>query len=177
MKGSTSRNKPSETRRESRRDASAPAEEEEGRREDGEGDKNDVKAKQGDGDGTRDATGESATEAEAEAVASERASAASLLGWVRLNLAPPPAGVGSSQEASPPLLGAREYRAEGGRTVEGARSGFLPASPGHVWFHVPSARLLEELPASWVAFAGVSGGILADVSRSGCYGWVGMARV
>lgn len=39
----------------------------------------------------------------------------------------------------------------------------LTAGSGRVWFHIPSARLAKELPESWVAFSGVSGGILADV--------------
>lgn len=202
------------------------------------------------GDDTRDGTGESAAEAEAEAaakavvLASERA--AFLLGWVKVALTPPPAGVGSSREVlgrrsvgaaggngggngndgagsdsgstgeaqrgsaigtqdthdagqingnshgntrgrrarhgttavsnvsqsqpavfPPPGAGKRDDRAGGGMPAEGSRLGVLPAGPGHVWFHVPSARLVEELPTSWVTFGGISGGILADVSR----GW------
>ncbi|CAM9539215.1 unnamed protein product, partial [Laminaria digitata] len=31
-----------------------------------------------------------------------------------------------------------------------------------LWFHVPSARLVAEVPDDWVAFGPVSGGILAD---------------
>lgn len=71
-----------------------------------------------------------------------------------------------------PLSGARGDRTEGGGggTATGA-SEVLPAGPGHVWFHVPSARLVEELPTNWVAFSGVSGGILADVSRVSRHAW------
>lgn len=49
-----------------------------------------------------------------------------------------------------------------GSGIEGVRAseGLL----GRVWFHVPSATLVKELPVDWVAFARVSGGILADVS-------------
>lgn len=69
----------------------------------------------------------------------------------------------NASQAVTPLPGAREDQAEGGATAEW--SGVLSAGSGHVWFHIPSARLVEELPTSWVAFSGVSGGILADVSR------------
>lgn len=40
------------------------------------------------------------------------------------------------------------------------------ADPGSIWFHAPSASLARALPKHWVAFSSVSGGILADVSRS-----------
>lgn len=46
------------------------------------------------------------------------------------------------------------------------RGGVLRAGPNTVWFNVPSARLATELPEEWVAFADVSGGILADVSST-----------
>lgn len=71
----------------------------------------------------------------------------------------------SAQAVTPDAPGARECQAEGGGTAEWSEA--LPAGPGHVWFHVPSARLVGELPTSWVAFSGVSGGILADVSPHG----------
>lgn len=51
-----------------------------------------------------------------------------------------------------------------GRTAAKRETRVLRAGPGQVWFHVPSARLVRELPEAWVAFARISGGVLADVS-------------
>ena len=42
--------------------------------------------------------------------------------------------------------------------------GVPPVGCRRLWFHVPSARLVAEVPGDWVTFASVSGGILADVS-------------
>lgn len=53
-------------------------------------------------------------------------------------------------------------RTEGGERVD---SDVLAARPGHVWYHAPSGRLLEDgLPQEWIEFSRISGGILADVS-------------
>ena len=54
---------------------------------------------------------------------------------------------------------------EGGVPLGGASVGSVPPlGCSRLWFHVPSARLVVEVPEEWVAFAPVSGGILADVS-------------
>lgn len=70
------------------------------------------------------------------------------------------------EETAPPSLRVGEDEAERGATTTTESQRVLRAGRGHVWFHVPSARLATELPESWVAFSGVSGGILADVRGS-----------
>lgn len=68
--------------------------------------------------------------------------------------------------ASKPGLGIEGGFREGSGASEGIRQGIsmIQAERGSVWFHIPSATFAKELPEDWVAFAGVSGGILADVS-------------
>lgn len=54
---------------------------------------------------------------------------------------------------------------KGSVVKEGVTEGGMPqVGCGRLWFHVPSARLVADVPEDWVAFAPVSGGILADVS-------------
>lgn len=67
-----------------------------------------------------------------------------------------------------------------GRTATKRETHVVLADPDQVWFHVPSARLVSELPEEWVAFTRISGGVLADVSigaAEGARGGGGRVRV